>query len=256
MNAHAPSLWRLIRGWGRSLPQPPSRCQVCGRWPGQAVCADCLARFAPTVPRCPGCAQAWNGLTSGLGVASARCPDCLRSPLPLDGCLAAVDYAYPWNRLIQRLKFQGETGWAPLLAERMLAEPGAGPLLTGLDRSDLLLPLPLSTERLAERGFNQAWELARAIHRRSGCIARLEPRLLLRLQHAPAQSSLGREQRAANVRGAFALDPLRRHEVAGRQVVLVDDVMTSGASLSAAAEVLHAAGAHSVSALVLARTPA
>ena len=105
--------------------------------------------------------------------------------------------------------------------------------------------------RLAERGFNQALLLARAVdHRRS------DPRLLLRLRETGSQTALDRKERHANVAGAFALEPLRADEVRGKSVILVDDVMTSGASLHAAADVLRHAGARRVSAVVLARTEA
>ena len=128
------------------------------------------------------------------------------------------------------------------------------PALGELDAQDWLLPLPLSAERLQTRGFNQAWELASALARQSSTRARADTRLLLRLKHTRAQSQLGREARLANVRGAFQVDPLRSGELAGRRVVLVDDVMTSGASLFAAAQALRDAGAAHITALVLART--
>ena len=118
-----------------------------------------------------------------------------------------------------------------------------------LDAADFVLPMPLSRQRLAERGFNQSLLLARAL-----APGRVDAGLLLRTRHTPPQSALERAERLRNVRGAFAVEPLRAREVAGRQVLLVDDVMTSGASLHAAAEVLLAAGAAAVSAVVLART--
>ncbi|MFM7343692.1 MAG: ComF family protein [Betaproteobacteria bacterium] len=117
------------------------------------------------------------------------------------------------------------------------------------------MPLPLSAQRLAERGFNQAWELARTLHRLSGCKAQLQTRLLLRTRHTLAQSQLDRAQRLANVRDAFLTEPLAPDCVRGRAVVLVDDVMTSGATLNAAAQSLLQAGAKGVQALVVARTP-
>ncbi|HZF85986.1 MAG TPA: phosphoribosyltransferase family protein, partial [Burkholderiaceae bacterium] len=110
---------------------------------------------------------------------------------------------------------------------------------------------PLHVQRLRERGFNQALELARRL-----APGRCDPALLLRLRDTPSQAGLPRAQRLRNLRGAFALEPLRRAEVDGRRVLLVDDVMTTGASLAAAAQVLREAGARQVDALVLARTPA
>jgi ComF family protein len=118
-----------------------------------------------------------------------------------------------------------------------------------LDEADLVLPIPLSRERLAERGFNQSLQLARLLAPRQW-----DATLLLRIRHTPAQSALDRKARLANVKGAFALDPLRAGEVRGKRIVLVDDVMTSGASLHSAARVLREAGAARVTAIVLART--
>ncbi len=251
-------LLTAARRWlDRQANSLPSQCAVCRSWPCEAVCSACLARFAHPVSRCPGCAQAWAfPAEPGARAAPARCPDCLREPLPLDGCLAALDYAYPWSRLMQAFKFEAQTGWAGFFAERLRAEPGVDALLRSLEPQDWVLPLPLSAERLAERGYNQAWELAQALHRQCQCSAGLDAGLLLRLEHTAPQSALDRAQRLSNVRGAFAADPLRRQGLAGRQVVLVDDVMTSGASLAAAAQALRSAGAHSVFAVVVARTPA
>lgn len=118
-----------------------------------------------------------------------------------------------------------------------------------LDRARWVLPMPLSHERLAERGFNQALELAKRL-----AAHKTDPRLLLRLRDTPPQASLDRAARLANVRHAFAVEPRRAADLQGASVVLVDDVMTSGASLFALATVLRAAGAARVGALVFART--
>ena len=123
-----------------------------------------------------------------------------------------------------------------------------------LDAQDWVVPLPLSAERLQTRGFNQAWELARALARHTQTRATPDARLLLRIRHTRPQSQLRREARLANVKGAFQVDPLRAAALAGRRVVLVDDVMTSGASLFTAAQALRAAGAVHITAVVLART--
>ncbi len=243
---------RAATGWLQSLAgRLPSQCAVCHAWPSQRVCTACLKRFGSPRERCPGCALAWSATGSGL----VRCPDCRREPLPLDSCHAALDYGYPWSQLLTQMKFQARSGWADFFAERLLAQDGVRTLLAALAPNDWLLPLPLSPERLAERGFNQAWELGKALKARSGCAARMDGELLLRVRHAPPQSALDRRQRLVNVQGAYAVDPLRRAELAGRQVLLVDDVMTSGASLSAAAEALRRCGAHGVLAVVAARTP-
>jgi ComF family protein len=168
------------------------------------------------------------------------------NPPPLDACYTAVSYDFPWSALIAQYKFNGQAGWARVFATLMRSAPWVEPALEG---ADLVLPMPLSRERLAERGFNQALELAKLLAPRQ-----TDASLLLRIRNTPAQAALDRKARLANVKGAFAIDPLRGDAVRGKKIVLVDDVMTSGASLHAAAETLRAAGAIAVSAIAFART--
>ena len=217
----------------------PSRCAVCGAWPARPLCDACVVRFAAQRHRCRLCALP---LPSGPDV----CGGCLHEPPPLDACYAAVAYAYPWSGLVGRFKFSAEPGWAEALAERISAVPG---VREEVQRADLVLPMPLAPRRLAERGFNQALLLARQLAR-----DKTESQLLLRLRETGSQTALDRKARRANVRDAFGVEPLRAQEVRGGAVLLVDDVMTSGASLHAAAQVLRRAGAQRVSAVVLART--
>jgi ComF family protein len=160
-----------------------------------------------------------------------------------------VDYGYPWAECIADFKFRGQAGWAGPLARLMQSAPGAAGCIAS---ADLVLPMPLSVERLRERGFNQALELAR--HLPGIARGRIWSDLLLRIRHTPAQSSLDRSRRLANVRGAFAVEPLSAAALEGRRVLLVDDVMTSGASLYEAASRLRQAGAAEVCGLVIART--
>jgi ComF family protein len=221
------------------LAGPPGRCAVCGAWPARPLCEGCEARFATPRHRCGRCALP---LPEGM----STCGACLREPPPLAACFAAVDYAYPWSGLVARFKFAGEPGWAATLARRMHAVPGVAEELA---RADLVLPMPLARSRLAERGFNQALLLARQL-----APARTDAQLLLRLRETGSQTALDRGARQRNVEGAFGVEPLRAREVRDRHVVLVDDVMTSGSSLHAAARALRQAGSGRVSAVVLART--
>lgn len=172
----------------------------------------------------------------------------MRKPPPLDACFVAVDYAYPWAGLIAHYKFHGEPGWAGAFAQLLREVPGVP---AALSHADLVLPMPLAGERLRSRGFNQALEIARRL-----APERLRADLLLRLRETAPQSALSLAERQANVRGAFGPDPLQAAALYGRSVVLVDDVMTSGASLFAAARSLRAAGVCSVVALAVARTEA
>jgi len=217
----------------------PSRCAVCGAWPAQPVCGACVARFAAPCNRCRRCALP---LPDGAG----ECGACLREPPPLDSCHAAVHYGYPWADLVSDLKFHGQPGWAGTLATLMRAADGAADALASAQR---VIPMPLSPARLAQRGYNQALELARRL-----APDRTDATLLLRLRDTPVQTALGRRERQANVRGAFGVEPLQQPQLRGQRVLLVDDVMTSGASLFEAAQALRAAGASAVAALVFART--
>jgi len=217
----------------------PSRCAICRQWPAEPVCETCITRFAHPVPRCSTCA-----LPVPEGVL--RCGACIQSPPPLTRCLSAVDYAWPWRDLVARFKFRQQPGWDRQLAWLMRSATGAE---DALHDADGVLPMPLSRERLAERGYNQSWLLARRL-----APDKADPHLLLRIRHTPAQRTLPRSGRLANLQGAFAVNPLRAGEVRGRRLLLVNDVMTSGASLHTAAQVLLQAGATQVIALVLART--
>lgn len=216
-------------------------CAVCHRWPAAPVCETCVSRFGAPRYRCATCAVA-------LPQELTRCGACLTDPPPLDRCLCAVDYVWPWIGCIARFKFEDEPGWAPALVALLRSTPWVEP---ELEQADWLIPMPLSRGRLAERGYNQAMLLAQALDAR-----RTRADLLLRIRETTPQSDLSRAERLRNLRGALALEPNQAESVRDRHVVLVDDVMTSGASLHAAARVLREAGARRIAALVVARTPA
>jgi ComF family protein len=167
-------------------------------------------------------------------------------PPPLEACVAAVDYAHPWSDIVARFKFRDEPGMASRLAGLMREAPGANDLLA---RADLVLPVPLSRERLATRGYKQALLLARKLapHRAAA-------QLQLRVRDTAPQAQQSLRERTGNMRHAFAVEPLKAANVAGRQVLLIDDVKTSGATLLSAADVLRQAGAAGVAALMFART--
>lgn len=242
----------MLSAWTRGIAQLggalrgglPARCEVCRAWPARPVCPPCTGRFTRAVPRCGRCALPLP--PSAGAAATPACARCLREPLPLDACVAALDYGYPWDGLIARFKFHGEPGWAAPFAVLVRAAPGAAALLA---RAERVLPLPLAPSRLAGRGYNQALELAR--HLAPG---RVDADSLLRTRDTSSQARLDRADRLSNVAGAFAVRPEAVLALHGRSLLLVDDVMTSGATLAAAALALRRAGARRVSALVLART--
>ena len=229
---------RMTR-WIAGLPGPSAVCVVCSAWPARTFCDACVQRYAQPVRRCRRCAMP-------VGSDIGHCGACLTDPPPLDTCLAAVAYEYPWDRSIAALKFRGQAGLARALGLLLRSTPWVEPLL---ESTDILLPMPLSPERLRERGFNQAALLAHEL-----APERVDTRSLLRIRHTPALSGMDRAARQAGVRGAFAVEPARAQLLAGRRMLLIDDVMTSGATLHEAARTLLRAGAGTVSALVVART--
>jgi ComF family protein len=215
----------------------PSQCAVCHAWPSAPVCEACVALFAQPLPRCPRCALS----TPGGGV----CHACRQSPGPWDAALATVSYGYPWANVVQDFKFHENPAWARSLALLMRSAPWVEP---AIDAADCVLPMPLSRERMQGRGYNQAWLLAKAL-----APHKAQAHWLLRLRDTPAQSGLPRRERLSNVAQAFAIDPLCQPQLQDKNVVLVDDVMTSGASLRAAAAPLRQAGVRHITALVFAR---
>lgn len=178
-----------------------------------------------------------------------QCGACLRDPPPFERTVAAVDYAHPWDRLIAGYKFHQALDLAPAFAACMFEALQR----SGTARPDLLLPVPLSESRLRERGYNQAWELTRRLGRALHHPA--DAQLLLRVKDSQHQAALPLAQRAAHVRGAFAVEPRRRRELQGREIALIDDVMTTGATAAEVSRVLLQAGAARVQLWVLARTP-
>ena len=226
----------LLQGLSQRMP---SQCAVCHRWPSQPVCEACVGQFAQPQQRCHTCALPLTG-------SATQCGACLREPPPFDQCLAAVAYTYPWSDLVVAFKFQQRTAWARNMGLLMRSAPWVE---RALDTADVLLPLPLSKRRLQWRGYNQAQLLAQALEP-----VKCQTEVLLRVKDTPPQSSLPRSERLASVRDAFVIDPLRIDRVHEKNVVLVDDVMTSGASLAAAARVIRHSGAAHITALVFART--
>ena len=222
----------------------PSQCAVCKAWPSKGmVCELCVTRFAQPIRRCTGCALT---LKAGISDDIKRCGACIVKPPPLDECLAAVSYEYPWNNCIASYKFGNNPAWARAFS---LLLNSTSSIEQAVDRADLLIPVPLSRARLQHRGYNQALELCKHLSR-----ANTDAHLLLRIKDTLTQSTLSRSERLKNVKAAFAVEPLRAQELQGKRIVLVDDVMTSGATLFAAAASLRQAGAAHITAIVFART--
>ncbi len=177
--------------------------------------------------------------------------------------MAAVSFDFPWAGLVTHFKTAAGLGLAQPLAalvtQSVLSHhrpPPGGHLGTHHEAwvpIDLVLPMPASAQRLRSRGFNPAWELARRV---APALALPTCSLTLqRLVDADPQRGLSRDDRLHNVRGTMGVAPRHAHKVQGQRVALVDDVMTTGASIHEAARALLAAGADEVHAWVLARTP-
>lgn len=223
------SLRRLARGAAHAMPQA---CALCAAPSGVAlVCPPCEMALPRIGPACPRCALPSTG--------GAVCGKCLARAPPWGDATAAFAYAFPLDRLVAALKFRGVLAYADFFADALAACVELRP--------DALVAVPLAPVRQRKRGFNQADEIAH----------RLAPRLglpvvhgLARVHDAAPQASSDRRDRARNVRGAFVALPV----LAGRRVAIVDDVLTTGATLAAAAHAATRGGAHVLGAFVVART--
>ena len=187
------------------------------------------------------------------GPGPVFCGACLRGDDLLEHTVAAVRYDFPWDGLISRFKFRGATDLAGPLA-RLLADAAVRQqALHGIPRPEWLVPVPLTAERLRERGYNQAWELARRVSRQVGIPT--APGLLARVVGGPHQADLPRARRLRQVEGAYAPTPAGLQALRGCRVAVIDDVMTTGATARELARTLRRAGASAVQVWVLARTP-
>lgn len=226
------------------LVYPPA-CIACGGVVGEdfALCPSCW-RDTPFLSGVT-CDKCGAGLPGGNLGEVALCDDCLNVPRPWVRGRAVVDYAGKGREMVLSLKHSDRMELARPMGAWMARH--AAPLIgAGM----VVVPVPLHRLRLLKRRYNQSALLAGVIARQAG-IAHV-PDALLRRRRTPAQSG-DREARAANLAGAFAVHPRHLRRIVGRRVLLVDDVMTSGATLSAATEVLMAAGAAEVSVIVFAR---
>lgn len=226
----------------------PHRCLDCGTLVDAAgvLCAACWEEITfAGPPRCAACGLPFV-YDAGPGIL---CGDCAAHPPPFRRARAAVIYGPASRRLILGFKHGDRTEAAPAFARWMVR---AGAEL--LAEAEVIVPVPLHWSRLFARRFNQAALLAREIGRQSGLP--VAPDALVRRRRTPSQGHLGRRSRRRNVAGAFAVPPRRAGHVAGRRVLLVDDVMTTGATVAACARALMRAGAASIDVLTLARVGA
>ena len=217
----------------------PLRCLLCGAAGADGVdlCRDCAAELPRNRVCCARCALP-------LPAAALLCGRCQRRPPPWDAAWAAFRYGWPLDRLEARYKFGGDLAAGRALALLWQREPGV------IDPPALLLPVPLHAGRLRERGYNQALELARPLARAYGIALCVDG--LRRTRATSAQTELDARERRRNVRGAFAV---REGLALPAHVAILDDVMTTGATLAECARVLKRAGVRRVDVWALARAP-
>jgi len=214
------------------LPAQP--CLLCGAWSRDGTWCKACAAALPHLPeaRCPACA-----LPTPEG---AVCGRCLKKRPQFDRTVAVFGYGFPLDKLVQALKFNEQLAIANCLADALAERITVRP--------DCIVPMPLHSARLKQRGHNQSLELARRVAFRLN--APLLAHACRRVRDTPPQSALTWKERGKNMRKAF----LCTEDFTGKHVAVVDDVMTSGASLNALALALRRAGAREISAWVVART--
>jgi ComF family protein len=244
-------LWRRVGRIGRAVLDAllPPQCLTCDTpvaEPGH-FCAGCFtATHFITEPHCRRCGVPFAHALEG-GVERI-CPQCRDMPPPWGQARAALRYDIHSRRVILPLKHGDRTELARALAP-MMARAGA----VLLAEADLLVPVPLHRRRLRARRYNQSALLAQQLHRLTELPVCVDA--LIRLRATPPLGTLSAEQRARAVDGVFALRPGRDSLIRGRRILLIDDVLTSGATAGACARVLLAAGAARVDVLTAARVP-
>lgn len=223
----------------------PPRCAACGVAVDHAhtLCGTCFESLHIITQ--PACAVCGFPFAHPMG-QDALCGSCLEKPPPYERGWAVLRYDEAATHLVSRLKYSDKTHLAPFLGA-LMARHGH-PVLEG---TAFLVPVPLHWRRMLTRRYNQSLLLAREIARATHIP--LLPDALQRTRHTPPQASLARRERLDNVRGAFAVRKKRRALIAGKNVVLIDDVMTTGATIYACCKSLKQAGAQQVRVLTLAR---
>lgn len=222
----------------------PAQCALCGGASPGVLCLPCREQYLEQVRcRCRQCANPLNDV-------STLCGRCLRHTPAYDATITAADYAAPVDQLLLQLKFGARLALAPLFAQLLTA---AVQQQKNWQAPQMLCPVPLGPGRLAERGFNQALEIARPLARLLAIP--LLPRLAIRVRETRAQSGVAPRERQANLARAFIVAPAYAASVRGGHVGIVDDVMSSGHTVDALAAAFKRHGAARVTVLVMARTP-
>lgn len=211
-------------------------CLLCGAPAADGqLCPPCRADLPHhPQPACPVCALPTAG--------GKTCGNCLKKPPAFDLTLAAFSYAFPVDAVVHAYKYAGQLTLLDFLTEPLIH------LAAAQNKADLLISMPLHPARLKERGFNQAHEIAKLISDKLAIP--LDGRCCERVLNTKPQAGLKLKHRARNLRGAFTCN----RDLSGKHIVLIDDVITTGASLNELAKAVRAQGAAQVSAWVVART--
>ena len=225
----------------------PPICHLCREFIFDAgevrLCNDCLAKAPPLIsPLCSCCGHPF----SGAGRADHLCGPCITDPPPFSAARAALLYEGSTREMIHQFKYGKR-----VMLRRPLGLLAASRLnaFAGEFKADLILPVPLHTRRLRERGFNQAILLGEIFSKKWGVA--LSRNNLKRIRWTEPQVNLGAAERAANVRGAFAI--ASEKEIAGKRIFLVDDVYTTGSTAKECSRILMKSGAAVVAVLTVAR---
>lgn len=230
----------------------PTRCCVCDL-PGYLLCPECEAqlKFLDTWQACPRCGAPYGRL---------QCTECIafalqsigRESFPFDGCTSAVFLTNESRRIVTTWKDQHECRLGEFIAEKMIAylPPHLSPRRTEFKDAYVISAIPASPAARARRGYDHGELLAQTLAEKTG----LRSYPLLKRRRAQDQRVLSRKERAHNTRDSFMVNPQLQHKAPPRHVLLIDDVFTTGSTLSAATDVLKAHGVHSVWCLTFART--
>ena len=220
----------------------PPVCVLCGgagRSPAFDLCVDCETDLPRNDVACRLCAQPLVAAHTTLMVCGA----CLSRPPPFDAACCPFRYAYPVDRLVQGIKYRGALAQGRVLSELLArgAQQRDEPL------PELLIPVPLGQKRFRERGYNQAIELGRYVEKRLGIPMRAD--LVARVRETREQATLDKRERRKNLHGAFAVV----RELPAARIAVIDDVITTGSTVSELARVLKRAGASRVEVWAVAR---
>ncbi len=229
-----PQRWTALKLWRTGSGY---RCELCGDPTVTPICLACLAELPLLEAQCSRCAEPLSNSAIEL------CGRCLKRTPSYERVHAPYLYADPIRTLIVDFKYRQRLHLAQVLG--WLLQLSADALLT--DLPTLIVPVPLHSTRLRERGFNQALELARPLARHLG--VRCDYRLALRTHHSAPQATLSAKKRQQNVKNLF----LVKHALKGQRVLIIDDVVTTGATVESLSHVLKQAGAETVRVLALTR---